>query len=173
MKRKITISALAIVVSFSCQSKHVSLSDQLKTNLITHLEKIDSTVVLDSFHIVRIDTIDHRVERIIDDSIFMREFVRVQGQYVNALTKGERPDSIEFYKGEVDYMVTQLDSLNREILKADTTKKLGLAVVCRTQVRKHGASQELMLYYFLDFSGKIWDSELVDSTLATEARRLE
>jgi hypothetical protein len=171
--KKISGMALAYILVLSCQTKPVSLSDQLKTNLLTHLEKIDSTVVLDSFKIVRIDTIDQRVERIIDDSIYSREFARVQRQYVNALIKGERPDSIEFYKGEVDYMVTQVDSLKKEILKADTIKKLGLAVVCRTQLRKNNGSQEVMLYYFLDFGMRIWDSELVDSSLAAAARRLD
>jgi hypothetical protein len=171
--KKISGMALAYMLFLSCGSKPVSLSDQLKTNLITHLEKIDSNVVLDSFRILRTDTIDKRLERIIDDSIYMREFARVQGQYINALIKGDRPDSIEYYKGEVDYMVTQMDSLNKEILEADTTKKLGLAVVCKTQVSKHGGGQELMLYYFLDFSGRIWDSELIDSSIATAARRLE
>jgi hypothetical protein len=173
MKKLLKFTTIAFVVILSCQTKPVSLSDQLKTNLINHLEKIDSTVVLDSFKILRIDTIDKRMERIIDDSIYLREFARVQGQYVNALIKGERPDSIEFYKGEVDYMLTQFDSLNREILNADTTRKLGLAVVCRTQLRKNSSSQELMLYYFLDFGMRIWDSEMIDSSIATAARRLD
>ncbi len=171
--KKISWMTLAYLLFLSCKSKPVNLSDQLKTNLITRLEKIDSTVLLDSFRILRIDTIDKRLERVIDDSIYMREFARVQGQYINALAKGVRPDSIEYYKGEADYMVTQMDSLKREISQADTTKKLGLAIVCKTQVSRHGGGQELILYYFLDFSGKIWDSELVDSSIATASRRLD
>jgi hypothetical protein len=46
---------------------------------------MDSTVVLDSFRLVGIDSIDEKLERTIDDTIYTREFSRVQAQFANAI----------------------------------------------------------------------------------------
>jgi hypothetical protein len=171
MKKIVAIAILTYSVISSCNTKTASLPDQLKVNFLLRVNKIDSTVHLDSFRIVRADTVDQRLERIIDDSIYIREFTYVQAQLANAL-KEKKIDSIGFYKGEVDYMTPQVESLTNVISKADTTKKLGIVAVCSFQLSKKGASQQGMAYYFMDRSYKVWDSELIDTTIATVSRRL-
>ena len=171
MKKIVAIAILTYSVISSCNTKTASLPDQLKVNFLLRVNKIDSTVHLDSFRIVRADTVDQRLERIIDDSIYIREFTYVQAQLANAL-KEKKVDSIGFYKGEVDYMTPQVESLTNVISKADTTKKLGIVAVCSFQLSKKGASQRGMAYYFMDRSYKVWDSELIDTAIATVARRL-
>ncbi len=171
MKKITTIVLLIHVFITSCSTKTASLPDQLKVNFLLRVSKIDSTVHLDSFRIVRADSIDQRLERIIDDSIYVREFTYVQEQLSNAI-KAKKTDSIGFYKGEVDYMSPQVDSLTNVISKADTTKKLGIVATCSFQLSKNGATQQGMAYYFLDKNYKVWDSELIDTTIATVARKL-
>jgi hypothetical protein len=171
MKRALVFAAISYALLLSCKSKPYNLSNQLQTNFLSHLQKIDSTIVLDSFKVLRIDSIDQRLERTIDDTIYMREFSRVQSQLIDAIT-GKKEDSIGFYQGEVDYMLTQVDSLNKEISKADTTKKLGTVATCMIKLSRHNGSQRGVFYYFLDKNLKIWNSEMIDSSIAILTRRL-
>jgi hypothetical protein len=158
------VASITYAVFSSCESKPKNLSEQLKDNVLSHLEKIDSTIFLDSFTVIRIDTIDRRFERIIDDTIYLREFMRVRTQLSNAQVEAKK-DSTEFYQGEVNYMLTQIDSLNKEISKADTTSKLGLLVTCKIQLANSKGKQVGILYYFLDLTMTIRNSEMVDSMI--------
>jgi hypothetical protein len=170
--KKISAIGLTYILFLSCQTKPAPLSDQLKGYLQSHLAKIDSTVVVDSFRILGLDSIDQRMERIIDDSLYMREFYQVQGQFIEANIKQGRKDSIDFYQGELEYMITQADSLKKVISKADTTKKLGLLAICKADLSKQNRSQQLILYYFLDWGGGVWNPEMIDTALKGVSRRL-
>jgi hypothetical protein len=143
----------------------------VKTNFISHVNKIDSNLVLDSFAVIRVDTINRRMERIIDNYLYTREFNNVKTQLANAMNR-KRADSIEFYQGEVNYMKTQFDSLNNEILKADTAKKLGLLAICKVQLGKNNRSEEIVVYYFLDWNMKVWNPEMIDTSILGLSRRL-
>jgi hypothetical protein len=171
VKRFVQLTVVLAILICSCKSKHPNLSDQVKANFISHVYKIDSTLVLDSFDLLSIDTINRRMERIIDDTLYMMEFYRVQQQLTNA-RKGTRTDSVEFYQGEVNYMQSQFDSLNREILKADTTKKLGLLAICKVHLARDGRSGEMIVYYFLDWNMKVWNSEMIDTAISGLSKRL-
>ena len=171
MNRVLTFSILIYVLLFSCKSNTPRLSDQLKANFLSHLNKNDSTIKLDSFRVIRIDSIDKRHQLIIDDTIYMREFARVQGQLINSIIE-KNADSTGFYQDEVNYMGTQLDSMNKEISKADTTQKLGLLAICKIQVSKHNRSQEMMLRYLMDLNLNIWNSSMIDSSIAKLIRKL-
>ncbi len=171
MNRVLTFSILIYILLFSCKSNSPAVPDQLKTIFLSHLNKIDSTIVLDSFRVIRIDSIDKRHQLIIDDTIYMREFARVQGQFINSLIE-KNTDSSRFYQDELDYMGTQIDSINKEISKADTTLKLGLLAICKIQVSKHNRSQEMMLRYLMDLNMNIWNTPMIDSSIATIERKL-
>jgi len=165
------IVILIHVLFLSCNQKPPNVSIQLKNNFLSHLERMDSTLVLDSFRLIGIDSIDQKLERIIDDTIYAREFSRVQAQFANAI-KEKKEDSIEFYRGEIGYMTPQLDSLTKVISKADTSKKLGIVVTCKVQLSKHNRSVDWIIYYFLDKSMKIWNSEMIDSSIVVISRKL-
>jgi hypothetical protein len=171
MNRVLTLSIMFYILLFSCESKSPSLSDQLKTIFLSHLKKNDSTIILDSFRVIKIDSIDQRHQRIIDDTIYMREFARVQGQLINSIIE-KKTDSIGFYQDEVNYMGTQLDSVNKEISKADTISKLGLLVISKIQLSKHNRRQEMMLRYLMDMNMNIWNTPMIDSSIATMVRKL-
>jgi hypothetical protein len=171
MKKVLILAAVLIILILSCKSKHNNLSDRVRANFISHVKKIDSTLVLDSFSVIAIDTVNRRTERIIDDTLYTREFNRVQAQLANA-TKGNKTDSIAFYQGEVNYMQTQFDSLNREIAKADTTKKLGLLVTCKILLKRNERNQEMIVYYFLDWNMKVWNPEMIDTAISALSKRM-
>ena len=171
MKKLLAIAIFTYVLISSCTTKTASLPDQLKVNFLLRVNKIDSTVHLDSFRVVRADTIDQRMVRIFDDTIYLREFTYVQAQLANAI-KARKIDSIGFYQGEVDYMTPQVDSLTNVISKADTTKKLGIVASCSFQLSKNAVTRQGMVYYFLDKSYKIWDSEFIDTAIARVAVKL-
>jgi hypothetical protein len=159
------------VLILSCKSKHKDLSDRVKTNFLTHINKIDSTLVLDSFRIIKVDTVNRRTERIIDDTLYLMEYYRVQKQLANA-KNGNRKDSIEFYQGEVNYMQTQFDSLKKEIAAADTTKKLGMLAICSVRLKKGDRGEDMIVYYFLDWNMKVWNSEMIDTAISNLSRRM-
>jgi len=171
MAKALLVATLWCLLFFSCKPKPKNLSEQLKDNFSARLRKADSTLVLDSFIILGIDTVNRRMERIIDDSLYMREFVRVKAQLNNAIQEARR-DSIEFYQGEVNYMLTQVDSLTREISKADTTQQLGWLAICKIQLGKINKKQDGMLYIFLDRTMTIRNSEMIDSTISGMKHRL-
>lgn len=171
MKSLLIIAAILFVLICSCKTKSHNVSERVKENLISHVNKIDSNLVLGSFTVTSIDTINRRMERVIDDTLYMREFNRVQTQLSDAM-KGTRADSIAFYQGEVNYMQTQFDSLNRAILNADTTKKLGLLVTSKIQLTKNNKSEETTVYYFLDWNMKVWNPEMIDTVIMGLSRKL-
>ena len=171
MHKIFTLSILSFILLSSCEPKPASLPDQLKENFLSHLNKIDSTVVLDSFRVLRIDTIDQRHERAMDDSVYLREFRRVRAQLSNAVV-AKKTDSIGIYQDEVNYMQKQADSLSREISNADTAKKFGLVARCKIQLSKHAKIQERTIRYFLDLNMKVSNSEMIDSVIATMSRNL-
>ncbi|HEY4966393.1 MAG TPA: hypothetical protein VII28_08340 [Puia sp.] len=171
MKKIVLPVFIFTVLILSCKSKHKSLADRVKANFLSHVKKIDSTLVLDSFSIIKIDTINRKTERIIDDTLYMMEFNRVRTQLANA-KKGSRADSIEFYQGEVNYMQTQFDSLKREIAAADTTKRLGMLAICRVRLSRDTTSREMTVFYFLDWSMKVWNPEMIDTAISGLSKKL-
>ena len=171
MKRVLFIGALTQVLFMYCTSKPASLSSQLETSLLSHIKKIDSTVILDSFSVLRTDKMVEKLGRIIDDTIYKRELSRVQSQLANAV-KYQKHDSIEFYQGEVNYMLPQIDSLTKSISQADTTKKFGLLISCWFQISKNNMNRSGLLYYFLDQQMTIRNSDMIDSTISLLSRAM-
>jgi hypothetical protein len=171
MKKLLTIAVIMSFIFLSCTSKPRSLSDQLETNLLSHLNKIDSAVVLDSFEIIRIDTVNERLGRIIGDTLYKMELHRVEAQLDHA-SKEKRADSVEFYQGEVNYMVPQIDSLAKSISTGDTTKTFGLLIVCRIQIRKNTEKRSTRLFYFLDEHMTIQNSERIDDIISPLIREM-
>lgn len=171
MKKLLAIAFFWSFVFLNCSSEPRSLSDQLESNLRIHLNKIDSTVNLDSFHIDRVDTMVEKLGRIIDDTLYKIAKHRVEEQLASALRE-KKLDSAEFYQGEVNYMITQSDSLTKAISTGDTTKKFGLLVSATAWISRDKKVKNTRMFYFLDRRMTIRNSERMDSILASEIRRL-
>jgi hypothetical protein len=171
MKKLLTIAFLISEFFLCCTSKPISLSAQLKTNLLSHLNKIDSTVILDSFGVIKIDTMNVRMGRMIDDTLYRMELHRVETQLENA-SKEKKTDSMEFYQGEVNYMVPTIDSLAKFISTGDTTRKFGLLIICNVQVSKNNEKRKTRLFYFLGTHMTIQNSDRIDEQISALIREM-
>ncbi len=140
MKHLVRIAILSAVMFYACKSKPASLSDQLKMNFLTHLNKMDSAIVLDSFSVIRIDTLNQRLINSIDDTLYRIILARVKSQ-MEAATKKNNTDSMAFYQSELDYMIPTSDSMRNLIPASDTTIKYGIVATCDVQVSKQEYSQ--------------------------------
>jgi hypothetical protein len=165
MKKAILIFALSPILLLYCTTKPKSLSDQLKTSFLSHLNKIDSSLALDSFDIIRIDTMNQKLFSVIEDTMYRRILARVQSQMASAVKKNDL-DSMAFYQDELDYMLPTSDSLREVISKSDTTKKYGLLVVCRVQVSKKDKNTTDNIYYFLSRNMTVMNIEMIDTVIS-------
>src|SRR5450755_1404405 len=135
MRIVLTAWALSCLLIVSCKTKIAPFSDQLKANFLSHLTKADSLLVLDSFRVLRVDTVNQRLFKIIDDTLYKKSLAGVQDQMANA-KKNHNTDSMAFYQSELDYMIPTRDSLTKAISRSDTTKKYGILATCKVQVSK-------------------------------------
>jgi hypothetical protein len=173
MKNIIIIAVAAMLFLLSCTSSHSkTISEQLQSNFLAHAAKIDSSLVLDSFKVARIDTLVERLGRIIDDTIYKREFYRVQTQLANAVME-QKKDSIEIYQDEINYMSPQIDSVTKSISKGDTTKIFGILASCTFRLKKNDKMYKDVVYYFLDRNMNIQNADRIDSTITFALNELK
>ena len=165
MKHLVRIAILSAVLYYSCKSKPASLSDQLKTNFLTHLNKMDSSIVLDSFSVIRIDSMNLRLIKNIEDTMYRIILARVKSQMENA-TKKNNTDSMAFYQSELDYMIPTSDSMRNLIPTSDTTIKYGIMATCEVRVSKRDIRKTDNMYYFLSRNMVILNSEFIDSSIS-------
>jgi hypothetical protein len=173
MKALLNLSVfLSVIIFFCCKSKPLDLQSELRTNFLAHLKKADSSLILDSFYLWKTDSFTQKVGAIIDDSIYSREFSRIKYLLEKSL-KEQNPDSAAVYKYESDYMTSEIDSLTKNIDKADTTKKLGLIVRCRYRIKRGDKAINSYVVYFFNRDMKVMNSEMIDSMLQFSYRRIK
>ena len=166
MKNTLLIINTCMLIFLACKSSQPkTVAEQLQSNFSAHAIKIDSTLILDSFRLSRIDTLFERLGRVIDDTIYKRELNRVQIQLANAINAGKK-DSINIYQDEINYMLPQIDSVTKSISKGDTTKMFGVLASCAFSLKKHDKINKGIVYYFLDKNMNIQNADRIDSTIA-------
>ena len=171
--KKTTLTLLLLCNMYtSCENKPDSIQDQLKANFSKHVNKIDPTIIIDSFQVLRIDTMVEKLGRIIEDTIYKRELYHVQNQLDNAQKEG-LTDSAEFYNSEIKYMLIQIDSLTNSIKSGDTKKSFGLLVICRYQIRKNNNHHRDLIYYFFDTKMNVVNADMIDSVIYRSYRRIK
>src|SRR5580693_6345931 len=146
--RKIFYPVIVLVLIVSCKHRK-NLQEQLNESFSNHLEKIDSSSTLDSVHILWNLTITDKVGRIINDSIYVREFTRVKGQLLSAERKRD-VDSIEFLEYELNYMKKEIDSVTREIAGGDTSRRFGYLINCAYYITKNNKKKIDSAMVFID-----------------------
>ncbi len=154
---------LAILLSTSCKTRK-SLSEQLTGSFATHLQKFDSAATLDSVHIIRYVAATQRLGRIVDDSIYNRELVRLQSQLSDAKGRGNR-DTIKFYLYEINALQTQMDSVTRSIPMGDTTHNVGYLIDCSYYITRSGKKRMDSTLVYIDQGGILRYTEFLDSAI--------
>ncbi len=170
---KTTLPLLLLCIMYSsCANKPDSIQEQLKANFSKHVNKIDPTIIIDSFQVLKIDTMVEKLGRIIDDSIYKRELYHVQNQLANAQKEG-LTDSAEFYDSEIKYMLIQIDSVTNSIRSGDTKKSFGFLVICHYQIRKNNNHHKDLIFYFFDTKMNIVNADMIDSDIYRSYRRIK
>ncbi len=164
MNRTTLLLLFMCIIYTYCGNKPVSIPDQLKANFSKHVIKIDPSIVIDSFQVLRMDTMVEKLGRIIDDTIYKRELYHVENQLVNA-KKEQLSDSIEFYNDEIKYMLIQIDSITKSIRSGDTKKAFGLIATCRYQIRKNNNRSKDLVFYFFDNRMNLVNADMIDSAI--------
>jgi len=161
--RKLLVAIFALLLTISCKD-HKTLSEQLNDSFANHLKKIDSLAVLDSVHILWNTPINQRLGRIIDDSIYIREFVSVQAQLTSAKQKNDN-DSIEFYQSELSYMEKPIDSVTKSIALGDTTRRFGYLIGVAYYITKNQKTKVDSTIVTIDSASRMLYTEYMDSAI--------
>jgi hypothetical protein len=169
---KTTLPLLLLCIIYtSCGNDRDSIPEQLKSNFSKHVNKIDPSIIVDSFQVLKIDTMVEKLGRIIDDSIYKRELYHVQNQLANA-QKERLTDSVEFYNNEIKYMLIQIDSVTNSIRAGDTKKAFGFLVICQYQISKNNSHHRDSIFYFFDTKMNIVNADMIDSVIYRSYRRI-
>jgi hypothetical protein len=169
--RQLLVAVFALLVIGSC-THHKSLAEQLNDSFADHLKQLDSSAILDSVHILWNAKVTEKLGRIIDDSMYMREYTRIQAQLARALAKTDK-DSIEFYRYEINYMEKEIDSVTKSIAKGDTTHRYGYLIGCAYYITKNQKTKIDSTMIFIDSTSTMRYTEYMDSAIKRTVRALE
>jgi len=161
--RKFPLAALFCLFVLSCKHKS-TLPEQLKITFSNHLRQLDSLATLDSVRIIWNTLVTERLGRIVDDSVYVREYSRLKTQLSNALQKNDR-DTINFYRYEINVMEKEIDSITRSIPSGDTTKSYGHLLNCAYIINKSGKTLIDSTLIFVDSTSTLRFTEYLDSSL--------
>jgi predicted phosphohydrolase len=164
-------AVFALLLMGSC-AHHKSLEEQLNESFANHLEKLDSSAKLDSVHILWNAKVTERLGRIIDDSVYIREFARVQAQLSAALPKNNM-DTIVFYRYEINYMEKQIDSVTKSIPQGDTTHRYGFLINCAYYITRNQKTKMDSTLIFVDSTSTMRYTEYMDSAIGKTVRTMK
>ena len=167
---RIAMISLAVLLSWGCHHPR-SLPESLAAIFADHLRQIDTAVTLDSLQVRFNVPVTEKLGRIIDDSIYVREYSRIRGQLGTALNKGNK-DSIEFYQYEIHYMEQEIDSIARGIGSSDTSHRYGSLVSCSYYLSGNRKSQMDSTFIFIDSTNTIRFTDFLDSSLRRTVRMI-
>ncbi|HTS44793.1 MAG TPA: hypothetical protein VMH01_10380 [Puia sp.] len=169
--RKLTFWSFACLFVISCKQRQ-TLTQQLTNAFSTHLKQIDSAAVLDSLHILWSVPATPRLGRIIDDSIYSREYSRIKMQLAN-VQQNNYKDSIEFYQYEISYMEKEIDSISKGIVHSDTTHRYGTLFGCAYYIKKNDKTKIDSTILFVDSTSTIHFNEYMDSAIHRSIKTLD
>jgi hypothetical protein len=161
--RRLFICLIVLATSVSC-SRQKNLSEQLAAAISAHLNRIDQSAKLDSFHILWDVPVTPKLGRVIDDSVYVREYSRIKTQLASALAKHDG-DSIDFYQYELNYMKKEIDSITGSIASGDTSKKFGYLIGCSYLIKLNDNEKADSTIIFVDSTYTMRYTEFVDSAL--------
>jgi hypothetical protein len=169
------IKALAVVavllLVISCKTKK-NLSEQLNETFSKHLLNYDSSSTLDSVHILWSVPVTRKLGAIIDDSIYNRELMRLEGQLAGAKERTDI-DSIRFYLYEIHSLRTQMDSVTRAIPLQDTTHNAGHLINCAYYISKREKRTMDSVLIYIDSTNTMRYTEYMDAAISRTAKSMK
>ena len=170
MINRILIFVLLPLVLLHCRTKP-SFTEQVRQDFSNRVMKIDSSVRVDSFQLIRMDSLTEMIGQIIYDSLYAREEARLETELV-AVKRNPTADT-GYVKEEINYMKKELDSIENLITKADTIKKYGILALYTYTISKNEKSKTSGVYYFIGNNGNILNPDMISDSVKVIASQLK
>ena len=162
MTRRIYIFVLLPLILVYCKSKP-SFTEQVRQDFSNRVLKIDSSIRVDSFQLIRMDSLTEMIGQIIYDSIYAREKARLETEFT-AARRNPAADTAYLLE-EINYMKKELDSIENLITKADTVKKYGILAQYFYTISKNEKSKAGRIYYFISNNGNVLNQDMITDSL--------
>jgi hypothetical protein len=166
MNRRILIFVLLPLIFVHCKSKP-SFTEQVRQDFTNRVLKIDSSIRIDSFLLIRMDSLTEMIGQIVYDSIFAREEVRLETELM--ATKQNPAADISYKQEEINYMKKEMDSIENLIKKADTVKKYGVIAQYSYTISKSEKYRAGKVYYFISNNGNVLNPDMINDSLKVTA----
>jgi hypothetical protein len=170
MINRILIFILLTLVLLHCRTKP-SFTEQVRQDFSNRVLKIDSSIRVDSFQLIRMDSLTEMIGQIIYDSLYAREESRLETELVAA--KRNPAADTGYVKEEINYMKKELDSIENLIIKADTVKKYGILALYTYTISKNEKSKTSGVYYFIGNNGNILNPDMISDSVKVIASQLK
>jgi hypothetical protein len=169
LKKQFTLF-VSITILLACCTGKPSFNEQLRKDFSNRVSKIDSSVRVDSFQLVRMDSLTEKIGQIVYDSIYAREEARLEDELnVMKQSKGDTSYKVE----EINYMKKELDSIENLIVNADTAKKYGVIGMYDYTISKNAQSKSGRVYYFISNNGNVLNPGMISDSLKTVVVQLK
>jgi len=169
MRNCLSLAAAGCLL-LACTAKK-PLTTQLTEAFSNHLARIDSTITLDSVRILWNVPVNERLTRIIDDTVYVREYNRIKAQLAGAAAKNDR-DSMAFYRYEIRVMEHEIDSIAKAIGEGDTTRSHGTLLAFAYYLKSNDREIKDSTLLYIDSTGVMRYTGFMDSSIARTTRRL-
>jgi hypothetical protein len=146
MLKMMICSILVALFSVGCKSKENKiLLPDLRPNFLELLHQRDSTLTLDSFYFVGIDTMNAKKALTHQRFAFLHIMEKIDGQLgrfskvrdsMGSVPSASELEMMEYLKGEKIYVGKEIDSFNDMIVHADTSAPIGYRAFYKVTVRK-------------------------------------
>ena len=164
--RKFLLLAFPLVL-FSCHEK--SLQEQLTAAFSNHLKRLNPDASLDSVHIIWSVPVNEKLARVIDDTVYVREYNRIRRQLARARVVNDN-DSIAFYRYEIRVLEHGIDSVSESIAQGDTTHSHGTLLSCTYYLTKNKKAIRDSTMLYLDSVNVLRYTQFLDSSMARAMR---
>ena len=170
MKRETLAIFFAVTLFARCTNKP-SFTEQVRTDFTNRVMKIDSSIRVDSFQLVRMDSLTEMIGQIVYDSLYAREEARLEAEF--AVAKRNLAADTSYRQEEINYMKKELDSIEHLISKADTVKKYGVLARYSYTISKNEKSKTGGVYYFISNNGNILNPDMIMDSVKVIASGLK
>ncbi len=148
MFRFFTYASLVSLTLFSCKNKEQKPSfaiPDMKSYFSKRLSAADSTILIDSFRMIRLDTLYDKWALTHQRFPYLKDYGKIsftldsmkkQIQPTSEEKSEETKKEVEYLEGEKNYLKTEIDSINNLLAHADTIKPIGYMVRYKGSFKK-------------------------------------
>jgi hypothetical protein len=169
VKKQLLLFVFVTLLLAYCSSKP-SFNEQVRQDFSNRVLKIDSSIRVDSFLLIRVDSLTEKIGQIVYDSIYAREEARLETELI---AKRNLASDTSYVQEEINYMKKELDSIENLIAKADTVKKYGILALYSYTISKNEKSKTSRVYYFISNEGNVLNTEMISDSIKVIAGKLK